>query len=97
VDLKIDIGDRPIEPTIILFLSLVQPHPLVLDRPSTTCNVLSISPKGTVLYLRPWCRAEAYEQVHSEVQQLVKEALQDTYLSRQGEPDQLDDPWGTNN
>jgi len=97
VDLKIDIGDRPIEPTIILFLSLVQPHPLVLDRPSTTCNVLSISPKGTVLYLRPWCRAEAYEQVHSEVQQLVKEALQDTYLSRQGEADQLDDPWGTNN
>ena len=97
VDLKIDIGDRPIEPTIILFLSLVQPHPLVLDRPSTTCNVRSISPKGTVLYLRPWCRAEAYEQVHSEVQQLVKEALQDTYLSRQGEPDQLDDPWGTNN
>jgi len=97
VDLKIDIGDRPIEPTIILFLSLVQPHPLVLDRPSTTCNVLSISPKGTVLYLRPWCRAEAYEQVHSEVQQLVKEALQDTYLSRQGEPDQLDDPWRTNN
>ncbi len=96
VDLKIDIGDRPIEPTIILFLSLVQPHPLVLDRPSTTSNVLSISPKGTVLYLRPWCRAEAYEQVHSEVQQLVKEALQDTYLSRQGEPDQLDDPWGTN-
>lgn len=96
VDLKIDIGDRPIEPTIILFLSLVQPHPLVLDRPSTTCNVLSISPKGTVIYLRPWCRAEAYEQVHSEVQQLVKEALQDTYLSRKGEPDQLDDPWGTN-
>jgi Small-conductance mechanosensitive channel len=91
VDLKVDIQDRPIEPTIILLLSLVQPHPLVLDRPKTTCHVFSITPRSTILYLRPWCTAEAYEQVHSEVQQLVKEALQDTDVSREAE--QFDDPW----
>lgn len=96
VDLKIDIGDRPIEPTIILLLSLVQPHPLVLDYPKTTCHVVSISPKGTVLYLRPWCKAQAYEQVHSEVQQLVQETLQESGFSQTGEPEPLDDPWTTN-
>lgn len=95
VDLKIDIGDRPIEPTIILLLSLVQPHPLVLDHPSTTCHVASISSRSTTLYLRPWCRAEAYEQVHSEVQQLVQEALR--YHENQSQEEEfkpLDDPWG---
>jgi small conductance mechanosensitive channel len=91
VDLKIDIGERPIEPTIVLLLSFVQPHPLVLDRPKTTCHVASISPKGTVLYLRPWCRAEAYEQVHSEVQQVVKEALSEGDFSQVVQKP-LDDP-----
>ncbi len=94
VDLKVDIGDRPIEPTIILLLSLVQPHPLVLDYPKTTCHVALISPRGTTLYLRPWCRAQVYEQVHSEVLQLIQEALQGTHSSDREEPAQLDDPWG---
>lgn len=77
VDLEIDIGDRAIEPTITHLLALVQPHPLILDKPPPTCHVASISATTTVLYLRPWCTAEAYEQVRSEVQQLVKEALKD--------------------
>lgn len=95
VDLKIDIGDRSIEPTIILLLSLVQPHPLVLDHPSTTCHVADISAEKTTLYLRPWCRAQAYEQVRSEVQLLVKEAL--LYHENQSQEEEfkpLDDPWG---
>lgn len=75
VDLEVDIGDRPIEDTITQLLSLVQPHPLVLNQPKVTCHVMSISKNGTVLYLRPWCSAEVYEQVRSEVQQLVQEAL----------------------
>lgn len=91
VDLKIDIGDRSIDPTIILLLSFVQPHPLVLDHPKTTCHVASISTKGTVLYLRPWCRAEVYEQVQSEVQQLVKEALSEGDFSQVVQKP-LDDP-----
>jgi small conductance mechanosensitive channel len=75
VDLEVDIGDRPITPTIIHLMSLVQPHPLVLSEPKVTCHVASASPKGTVLYLRPWCAAEAYEQVRSEVQQMVRESF----------------------
>jgi len=76
VDLEIDIGDRAIEPTIIHLLSLVQPHPLVLNEPKITCHVASVSATATILYLRPWCSAEVYEQVQAEVQQIVKEALQ---------------------
>ena len=75
VDLEVDIGDRPIEPTITHLLALVQPHPLILNKPPPTCHVFSISALTTVLYLRPWCASEVYEQVRSEVQQLVKEAL----------------------
>lgn len=92
VDIEIDIGDRPIEATIILFLSLVQPHPLVLDNPRPTCHVASITPTSTILYLRPWCRPDAYEQVRSEVLQIVKEALQSPDPST-GEPASFDDPW----
>lgn len=77
VDIEVDIGDRPIESTITFLLSLVQPHPLVLDNPKTKCHVASISDEGTVLYLRPWCTAEAYEQLRSELLQLVKEALKE--------------------
>jgi small conductance mechanosensitive channel len=93
VDLKIDIGDRPIEPTIILLLSLVQPHPLVLSHPKTTCHVLAISAKTTVLYLRPWCRADVYEQVQSEVLQLVQDALRESDFSANTQPELIDDPW----
>lgn len=77
VDLDIDIGDRSIEPTITHLLALVQPHPLILDKPPPTCHVSSISATGTILYLRPWCTTEAYDQVRSEVQQLVKESLKE--------------------
>lgn len=75
VDLEVNIGDRPIEPTITHLLSLVLPHPLVLNDPKPTCNVASIGTNGTVLYLRPWCAAECYEQVKAEIQHLVQESL----------------------
>ena len=75
VDLEIDIGDRPIEPTMTQLLTLVQQHPLILEQPPPTCHVASISATTTVLYLRPWCHARTYEQVRSEVQKLVKETL----------------------
>jgi len=77
VDLEVNIGDREIESTITHLLSLVQPHPLVLNDPKPTCNVLSATTETTTLYLRPWCAAEAYEQVKSEVQQIVQEALKE--------------------
>ncbi len=90
VDMEIDIGDRPITPTIILFLSLVQPHPLVLNDPKPTCHVASIAPNKTILYLRPWCAAEAYEHVRSEVQQLAKEALDNLVITENSSDHPLD-------
>lgn len=84
VDLEIEIGERPIEHTITSLLSLVQPHPLVLNDPKTTCHVASInSTTGTVLYLRPWCMAQCYGQVRSEVLQIVKEALAEESESKE--------------
>ncbi|HTL89060.1 MAG TPA: mechanosensitive ion channel family protein [Leptolyngbya sp.] len=75
IDLQINIGDRDINSTITQLLSLVQPHPFVLRQPRPTCHVESITPEATILYLRPWCAATHYEQVRSEILQLVKEAL----------------------
>mgnify|MGYP002780680396 FL=1 len=76
VDLHIDIGKRPIDSTSTHLLSLVQPHPLVLREPRPTCQMESISAEGnTILYLRPWCAATHYEQVRSEILQLVQEFL----------------------
>ncbi|MDX2232073.1 MAG: mechanosensitive ion channel family protein [Leptolyngbyaceae cyanobacterium bins.349] len=77
VDLEVNIGDRAIEPTITHLLSLVQPHPLILNEPKTTCNVAAITPDATILYLRPWCSVEVYDQVKSEVQHILKEALKE--------------------
>ncbi len=84
VDLEVPIGDRPIRPTIAHLLTLIQPHPLVLNHPPLTCHVAGISQEGTILYLRPWCAAEVYDQVRSEVQQLVQESLQTSSVQQDG-------------
>ncbi|CBN58227.1 mechanosensitive ion channel family protein [Kamptonema sp. PCC 6506] len=78
VDIEVNIGDRAVGPTIAQFLEVASSHPLVLDEPEPTCLVTSISNDATVLNLRPWCAAVAYEQVRSQVQQRVKEALDAT-------------------
>jgi len=75
VDLKIDIGDRPIRPTVTELLEIVQSHPLVLDNPPATCLVAEITPNSTILSLRPWCASVAYEQVRSQIQEQIKEAM----------------------
>jgi small conductance mechanosensitive channel len=81
VDLEINIGNQPIAPTITTLLSLVQPHPLVLDQPQTECQMGAITPEGaTILYLRPWCNADHYDQVRSEVLQLARETLQENQV-----------------
>ncbi|MEG4284509.1 mechanosensitive ion channel family protein [Microcoleus sp. A006_D1] len=75
VDLKIDIGDRPIRPTMAELLEIAHSHPLVLENPPPTCLVAEITPDTTILSLRPWCASVAYEQVRSQVQEHVKEAM----------------------
>ena len=43
-------------------------------KPTPTCLVTSIA-KETILSLRPWCAANACEEVRSQIQYKVKEAL----------------------
>jgi small conductance mechanosensitive channel len=76
VDLKIDIGDRPIRSTMAELLAIAESHPLVLDDPAPTCLVGEITPDSAILLLRPWCASVAYEQVRSQIQQLVKESME---------------------
>jgi small conductance mechanosensitive channel len=76
VDLKIDIGDRPIRSTMAELLEIAASHPLVLDDPAPTCLVGEITPDSAILLLRPWCASVAYEQVRSQIQQLVKESME---------------------
>jgi small conductance mechanosensitive channel len=76
VDLKIDIGDRPIRSTMAELLEIAASHPLVLDDPAPTCLVDEITLDSAILLLRPWCASVAYEQVRSQIQQLVKESME---------------------
>lgn len=76
VDLEIPIGSRQIAETMTLLLEVANSHPLVLDHPAPTCLVASLTKDGTSLYLRPWCASVVYEQVRSQIQQQVKEALE---------------------
>lgn len=81
IDVTVEIDDRffkatanySLDPTIEELLELVKAHPLVLPEPAASCVVTAISPKCTVLSLRPWCDAECYEQTRSDLQKLVQE------------------------
>ena len=76
LDLEVDIGDRAIETHHHSFIVSRAASSFGFDRAKTdTVHVASITPTSTVLYLRPWCMAQCYEQVKSEILQLVKEAL----------------------
>jgi len=81
IDVTVELDDRffkdtanySLDPTIEELLELVKAHPLVLSEPAPSCMVTAISPKSTMLSLRPWCDAECYEQTRSDLQKLVQE------------------------
>jgi len=81
VDVTVDLGEiclneakkYSLDTTIYELLQLIKTHPLVLKEPAPSCLVKAISPKSTVLSLRPWCQSQYYEQVRSDVQKLVQE------------------------
>jgi small conductance mechanosensitive channel len=81
VDITVELDDRffngaghsSLNDPIQQLLELVQAHPLVLQDPAPSCIVTAISPKSTELSLRPWCDAENYEQVRSDLYQWVQE------------------------
>ncbi|MEB3291580.1 MAG: mechanosensitive ion channel family protein [Synechococcales bacterium] len=75
VDIRVSIGDRPLQPTMQQLLALVTPHPNVLTHPKPICQVQAIAYHNTVIILRPWCQAADYDIVRSEVLLMVKEYL----------------------
>lgn len=78
VDFQVEIGDRPLQESIKQLLNMVRDHPLVLDHPEPTCNVLTVSEKNTTLYLRPWCQTSNYGVVQSAIQQRIREFFSDS-------------------
>jgi small conductance mechanosensitive channel len=75
VDLRVSIGDRPLQPTMQELVALIAPHPRILAHPKPLCQVQALAPNNTVLSLRPWCQATDYDLVRSEVLLMVKDYL----------------------
>ena len=75
IDITVHIGDRPLDPAMSELLELAQSHPLVLKEPPPQCLVASFWDKNAVLSLRCWCGSRSYDQVRSDVQKMVIEAL----------------------
>lgn len=81
VDITVELDDRffngaanfSFNPTIQELLELVKAHDLVRQEPAPSCTIAAISPKSTELSLRPWCDAQNYEQVRSDLQKVVQE------------------------
>jgi small conductance mechanosensitive channel len=76
LELKIDIRDRKLQPTITEFLALTQSQANVATDPAPECYVWSIHPTRTVLLLRLWCPIDDAEQARSNVLQTIQEHLQ---------------------
>ncbi len=76
VELKVDIADRPLKPTIQSLLQIVEHHPKVLTTPKPTSQLLSLTQgERTIVALRPWCQAEDYDAVKTDLFINIKEYL----------------------
>jgi small conductance mechanosensitive channel len=75
IDMKINIADRKIQPTIAQLMTIAQTHPSVLIDPSPTCIVTALRKDETIVALRPWCRADDYDRTRSDILQTVQEYL----------------------
>jgi small conductance mechanosensitive channel len=74
VDLKINIGDRPVQATIAQLMAIAVSHPAVLIDPAPTCVVQMLRQPGpeAILCLRPWCRSGDYDRVKADLLQVVQ-------------------------
>ena len=76
VEIKVDIADRPLKPTIQALLQIVERHPKVLTTPKPTSQLMSLTQGArTILALRPWCQGEDYDGVKSDLLMSIKEYL----------------------
>ncbi len=76
VELKVDIADRSLKPTLQALLQIVERHPKVLTTPKPTSQLMSLTQgEKTIVALRPWCQAEDYDGVKGDLLMSIKEYL----------------------
>ena len=76
VEVKVNIGDRPLKLTLQALMTIVEHHPNVLTAPKATYRLLSLTQgEKTIVALRPWCQAEDYDRVQGELMVSLKEYL----------------------
>jgi small conductance mechanosensitive channel len=82
LDVRVNIGDRPIQVTRDQLLTIVKSLPEVALEPIPDCYVDVIRPNlTTILLLRVWCPNGAKERVRSDLLQRIQEMFQQTALA----------------
>lgn len=82
LEVKVNIGDRPIQITRDRLLAIAMSLPEVVSEPIPECYVDAIRPNlTTTLLLRIWCPNASKEQVRSNLLQQIQETFQQTDLA----------------
>ncbi len=82
LEIKVNIGDRPIQATRVRFMNLAAELPEVAIEPSPVCYVATIRPNlTTTLVLKVWCPNHNQEEVRSMLLQRIQETFQQDALA----------------
>lgn len=76
VDLVIGVSyDSDIKQAKDVLMNVLKAHPLVIEEPSPTVDVLALADSSVNFAVRPWCNATDYWRVYFDVTENVKIAL----------------------
>ena len=67
--------DSDIKQTKDVLLEVLKSHPLVIESPEPTVNVLELADSSVNFAVRPWCKSEDYWTVYFDVMENTKIAL----------------------
>jgi small conductance mechanosensitive channel len=56
-------------------MDVIKSHPLVIESPEPTVNVLELADSSVNFAVRPWCKSEDYWTVYFDVMEQTKIAL----------------------
>jgi len=78
IDLVIGVAyDADLKKTKNLLISLLENHPLILKDPTYTVGVSELGDSSVNFVVRPWVKTEDYWSVTFELNQTIKQALED--------------------
>ncbi len=82
VDLVMGIGyDDDLKKAQALFLDILEKHPLVLDNPKPSVNLIALADSSVNFNVRPWCKNGDYWKVYSEVTEAMKLACDENGIN----------------